>query len=54
MSAAEGFIVKNVILGIREAFYKEVLGFGHLSGGRLPLKGAMAKRAYDEYNDIFS
>ncbi|MBE3047177.1 hypothetical protein IMZ48_32565 [Candidatus Bathyarchaeota archaeon] len=53
MPAAEEFIVKNRILRIREAVYK-VLGFGHFSGGRLPLKGVLAKRAYDEYNDIFS
>ena len=53
VSAAEEFIVKNGIFGIREAIYK-VLGFGHLSGGRLPLRGAMAKGAYEEWNDIFS
>lgn len=53
VSVEKEFIVENGVLGIREAIYK-VLGFGHLSGGRLPLKGAIAKRAYEEWNDIFS
>ncbi|KAG3176214.1 hypothetical protein PC129_g25558, partial [Phytophthora cactorum] len=51
VSAAEEFIVNNGILGIREGIYK-VLGFGHLSGGRLPLRGALAEGAYDKWSDI--
>lgn len=52
VSAAEEFIVKNGILGIREGIYK-VLGFGHLAGGRLPLRGALAAGAYEQFSDIF-
>jgi 2-keto-3-deoxy-L-rhamnonate aldolase len=51
VSTAEEFIVKNGILGIREAIYK-VLGFGHLEGGRLPLKGALAEGAYAQWNEV--
>ncbi|WAO97319.1 Putative 4-hydroxy-2-oxoglutarate aldolase, mitochondrial [Fusarium falciforme] len=51
VSTAEEFIVKHGILGIREAIFK-VLGFGHLSGGRLPLRGALAKGAYDEWDEV--
>jgi 2-keto-3-deoxy-L-rhamnonate aldolase len=51
VSTAEEFIVKNGILGIREAIYK-VLGFGHLEGGRLPLKGALAEGAYAQWNGV--
>lgn len=51
VSAAEEFIVNNGILGIREGIYK-VLGFGHLSGGRLPLRGALAEGTYDKWSDI--
>ncbi|KAH6962666.1 hypothetical protein BKA56DRAFT_636916 [Ilyonectria sp. MPI-CAGE-AT-0026] len=51
VSAAEEFIVNHSILGIREGIYKE-LGFGHLSGGRLPLKGALAVGAFEECNGI--
>lgn len=53
VSATEEFIVKHGILGIREGIYK-VLGFGHLSGGRLPLRGALAPGAYEEWADIFA
>lgn len=53
VSTAEEFIGKTGILGIKEAVYK-VLGFGHTSGGRLPLKGGLVKGAYEEWNDIFS
>ncbi|KAM5344196.1 hypothetical protein ACJ41O_012733 [Fusarium nematophilum] len=51
VSSAEEFIVKTGILGIREGIYK-VLGLGHLEGGRLPLRGALATGAYEEWNDI--
>lgn len=51
VSAAEEFIVNHGILGIREGIYKE-LGFGHLSGGRLPLRGALAVGAFEEWNGI--
>ncbi|KAK7424132.1 hypothetical protein QQZ08_008738 [Neonectria magnoliae] len=51
VSAAEEFIVNNGILGIREGIYK-VLGFGHLSGGRLPLRGALPEGTYDKWSDI--
>lgn len=53
VSTTEEFIVKHGILGIREGIYK-VLGFGHLEGGRLPLKGAMAKGAYEEWDEVFA
>lgn len=52
VSAAEEFIVKNGILGIREAIHK-VLGFGHLSGGRLPLKGSLPHGEMEKWSDIF-
>lgn len=52
VSACEEYIVKNGILGIREGIYK-VLGFGHLSGGRLPLRGQMAAGVYEQWSDIF-
>ncbi|CRK15542.1 hypothetical protein BN1708_002769, partial [Verticillium longisporum] len=51
VSSAEEFIVKNGILGIREAIFK-VLGFGHLKGGRLPLKGTLAQGVWEEWSDI--
>lgn len=51
VSAAEEFIVKNGILGIREGIYK-VLGFGHLAGGRLPLRGSMAVGVYEQWGGI--
>jgi len=52
ISSTEEFIVKNGVLGIREAIYK-VLGFGHLSGGRLPLRGSMAAGAYEQWGEVF-
>ncbi|KAI6781897.1 dihydrodipicolinate synthase [Emericellopsis cladophorae] len=52
VSACEEYIVSNGILGIREGIYK-VLGFGHLEGGRLPLKGKMAAGVYEQWSDIF-
>ncbi|ROT41631.1 dihydrodipicolinate synthase [Sodiomyces alkalinus F11] len=52
VSTAEEFIVKNGILGIREAIYR-VLGFGHLSGGRLPLKGSLPHGEVEKWSDIF-
>ncbi|KAF4995463.1 hypothetical protein FDECE_12786 [Fusarium decemcellulare] len=51
VSSAEEFIGAHGILGIREGIYK-VLGFGHLEGGRLPLRGALAQGAYEQWNDI--
>lgn len=53
VSTAEEFIVKNGILGIREGIFK-VLGFGHLSGGRLPLRGALAQGAYEEWDEVLA
>lgn len=53
VSTAEEFIVKHGILGIREGIFK-VLGFGHLSGGRLPLRGALAKGAYEEWDEVLA
>lgn len=51
VSTAEEFIVKNSILGIRKAIF-QFLGFSHLSGGRLPLRGALAKGAYEEWDEV--
>lgn len=51
VSAAQEFIVNHGILGIREGMYEE-LPFGHLSGGRLPLRGALAVGAFEEWNGI--
>ncbi|KAI5456692.1 dihydrodipicolinate synthase [Mariannaea sp. PMI_226] len=51
VSTAEEYIVTHGILGIREAIFK-VLGFGHLSGGRLPLRGALAKGAYEKWDEV--
>lgn len=51
VSTAEEFIGKHGILGIRQAIYK-VLGFGHLEGGRLPLKGAIAPGAYEQWDGV--
>lgn len=45
--------MKHGILGIREGIFK-VLGFGHLSGGRLPLRGALAKGAYEEWDEVLA
>lgn len=53
VSATEEFIVKHGILGIREGIYK-VLGFGHLSGGRLPLRGALATGDFEQWSEIFA
>ncbi|KAH7120455.1 dihydrodipicolinate synthase [Dactylonectria macrodidyma] len=49
VSAAEEFIVNNGILGIREGIYKE-LGFGNLSGGRLPLRGALTEGVFEKWS----
>jgi 2-keto-3-deoxy-L-rhamnonate aldolase len=51
VSAAEEYIVRTGVLGIREAIYK-VLGFGHLEGGRAPLRGRLADGEYDRWSDI--
>ena len=51
VSRAEEFIVHNGILGIREAIFN-VLGFGHLSGGRLPLRGALPDGRYQQWNEV--
>ncbi|KEY71178.1 hypothetical protein S7711_02291 [Stachybotrys chartarum IBT 7711] len=51
VSAAEEYIVRTGVLGIREAIYK-VLGFGHLEGGRAPLRGRLADGEYDKWSDI--
>ncbi|KAI6778150.1 uncharacterized protein J7T54_007196 [Emericellopsis cladophorae] len=50
VSSAEEFIVKNGILGIREAIFK-VLGMGHLDGGRLPLKGSLPPGVWEQWSD---
>lgn len=51
VSTGEEFIGRHGILGIREAIYK-VLGFGHLEGGRLPLRGALAAGAYEQWDGV--
>lgn len=51
MSTAEEFIVKNGILGIREAVQRE-LGFGNLEGGRLPLRGKMADGEWEKWDGV--
>jgi 2-keto-3-deoxy-L-rhamnonate aldolase len=50
---AEEWIGQNGVVGIRTAITKE-LGFGSLSGGRLPLKGTLAASAYDAANEAFA
>ncbi|KAL2758334.1 hypothetical protein ACRALDRAFT_1048161 [Sodiomyces alcalophilus JCM 7366] len=52
VSTAEEFIVKNGIIGIRDAIYK-VLGFGHLRGGRLPLQGSLPPGEFEKWSSIF-
>ncbi len=52
VSTAEEFIVKNGILGIREGIYR-VLGYGHLAGGRVPLKGTTAPGTYEQWTGVF-
>ncbi|KAH7139787.1 dihydrodipicolinate synthase [Dactylonectria estremocensis] len=51
VSAAEEFIVNHGILGIRESIGKE-LGFGHLSGGRLPLRSALAAGVFENWRSV--
>lgn len=53
VSTAEEFIVEHGILGIREAIFN-VLGFGHLSGGRLPLRGALGEGTYEKWNEALA
>ncbi|KAL1616398.1 hypothetical protein SLS56_011440 [Neofusicoccum ribis] len=48
VSAAEEFIGKNGILGIREGIYR-VLGMGNLEGGRLPLRGKIAEGEWEKW-----
>lgn len=51
VSTAEEFIVKNGILGIREAVHRE-LGMGNLEGGRLPLRGKMAEGEWEKWDSV--
>ncbi|KAK2667308.1 DapA-like [Fusarium oxysporum f. sp. vasinfectum] len=51
VSTAEEFIVKYGVLGIREGIFR-VLGFGHLSGGRLPLRGALPESVYKDWTEV--
>ncbi|KAK0625646.1 putative 4-hydroxy-2-oxoglutarate aldolase [Lasiodiplodia hormozganensis] len=48
VSAAEEFIGKNGIIGIREGIYR-VLGLGNLEGGRLPLRGKLADGEWEKW-----
>uniref|UniRef100_A0A0C4DIY7 4-hydroxy-2-oxoglutarate aldolase, mitochondrial n=1 Tax=Fusarium oxysporum (strain Fo5176) TaxID=660025 RepID=A0A0C4DIY7_FUSOF len=50
VSTAEEFIVKYGVLGIREGIFR-VLGFGHLSGGRLPLRGVLPEGVYKDWTE---
>lgn len=51
VSTMEEFIVKNGILGIREAIHRE-LGMGNLEGGRLPLRGKMADGEWEKWSAV--
>ncbi|KAF5650832.1 dihydrodipicolinate synthase [Fusarium sp. NRRL 25303] len=51
ISMAEEFIVKHGVLGIREDIFR-VLGFGHLSGGRLPLRGVLPEGIYKDWAGV--
>ncbi|EWZ31366.1 hypothetical protein FOCG_08473 [Fusarium oxysporum f. sp. radicis-lycopersici 26381] len=51
VSTAEEFIVKYGVLGIREGIFR-VLGFGHLSGGRLPLRGVLPEGVYKDWAEV--
>ncbi|KAI1034710.1 hypothetical protein LB504_004399 [Fusarium proliferatum] len=51
VSMAEEFIVKHGVLGIREGIFR-VLGFGHLSGGRLPLRGVLPEGIYKDWAGV--
>ncbi|KAK7701610.1 hypothetical protein SLS57_011659 [Botryosphaeria dothidea] len=51
VSAAEEFIGKNGILGIREGIYR-VLGIGNLEGGRLPLRGKIAEGEWEKWGVV--
>lgn len=48
VSAAEEYIVKTGILGIREGIYRE-LGIGNLEGGRLPLRGKLPDGEWEKW-----
>ncbi|KAF2098093.1 aldolase [Rhizodiscina lignyota] len=48
ISAAEEFVVKGGIVGIKEGVYRE-LGMGTLEGGRLPLKGKLADGEFEKW-----
>ena len=51
VATAEEFIAENGIVGIRGAIHR-VLGFGDVSGGRLPLKGVLADESYEKWSGI--
>lgn len=51
VSTAEEFVVKNGILGIKEAIFRE-LGLGNLEGGRLPLRGKMADGEWEKWDGV--
>ncbi|OJD30206.1 dihydrodipicolinate synthetase family protein [Diplodia corticola] len=48
VSAAEEFVGKTGIVGIKEGIYR-VLGLGNLEGGRLPLRGKLAEGEWERW-----
>lgn len=53
VSSAEEFIGRWGIVGIKEAVYR-VLGMGTLEGGRLPLKGKLPDKEWENWNKTMS
>lgn len=51
VASAEEFVGGRGVLGVREALYK-ALGFGNLSGGRLPLRGSLAEGSHENWCGI--
>lgn len=51
VASAEEFVGGRGVLGVREALYK-ALGFGNLSGGRLPLRGSLAEGSQENWCSI--